>query len=98
MDEVTVFQAAKRCGIRWCPWMGDWFNSWSPRNGNENAEGAWHHWANLAAFILSHPATKEVAPELYRPDLKPNHGMYVDGNKLSDEQVKEFFASSESTP
>lgn len=90
-DEVEVFNAAKRLGIQRCPWMNDWFVSWSPRNSNSNAEGSWHHWANLAAMILSHPATKVVAPDLYRPDLKPDKELYTGGSTLSPEQIKAMF-------
>lgn len=91
--EIKTFAASKRCGIQQCPWMtnGDWFTSWSPRNDNNNAEGTWHHWANLAAFILSHPATQAVAPELYRPDLPVDRQMYVGGKMLSEAQVRELF-------
>lgn len=82
---APTFRAAKRCGLRHAPWMGDWFCSWSPRNGNSNAEGPWHHWANLAAMILSDPRTQAVAPDLYRPDLRPDREMYSGGNTLPEE-------------
>lgn len=91
LEEIPTYAAGKRCGIWRCPWMGDWFTSWSPRNGNNNAEGSWHHWANLAAYILSHPATKEVAPNLYRPDLKPDDNLYAGGNILTNEQIAQLF-------
>jgi hypothetical protein len=69
-EEIGAIRGAKRLGVSWCPWMGDWFTSWSPRNGNNNAEGTWFQWAHLAARILAHPFTQKVAPELYRPDLR----------------------------
>jgi hypothetical protein len=56
---------AKRCGIVWTPWMGDWFASHSPRNGNSNAEGPWDHWVSLALSILQHPMTEVVRPEAH---------------------------------
>jgi hypothetical protein len=93
--ELPVFSAAKRCGLQHAPWMGDWFTSWSPRNDNNNAEGSWHHWANLAAYILSHPATQIVAPELYRADLKPDETMYSGGNQLTDEQITSLFRGAQ---
>jgi hypothetical protein len=62
-DEVPVIQAAKRCGMQWTPWMGDWFTSWSPRNDNNNAEGTWDHWVDLAIGILQDPLTGLVRPE-----------------------------------
>lgn len=92
-EEQQIFAAAKRLGIRRCPWMGDWFVSWSPRNDNCNAEGTWLHWANLAAYILSHPATKEVAPHLYRSDLTADDQLYSGGNELTDEQIAQYFVT-----
>jgi hypothetical protein len=83
----NTLRAAKRLGMQHCPWMGDWFVSHSPRNCNSNAEGTWHHWANLAAMILSDPRTQAVAPDLYRPDLKPDESMYTEGNTLPDEML-----------
>lgn len=90
-EEIPEIGAAKRLGIQRCPWMGDWFVAWSSRNGNQNGEGTWHHWVNLAAAILSHPATKIVAPELYREDMKHDSGLYSGGNTLDDEQIETLF-------
>lgn len=84
---TPIFQAGKRCGLTHDPDLGDWFMSWSPKNGNSNAEGPWHHWANLAAMILSDPRTQAVAPDLYRPGLKPDPDLYAGGNRLPDEMV-----------
>jgi hypothetical protein len=70
--------------------MGDWFVSHSPRNHNSNAEGTWAHWANLAAMILSDKQTQLVAPEWYRPDLKPDPMMYTGGNVLSETTLEEM--------
>lgn len=84
-DEVPVLSPGKRLGISWSPWMGDWFTSWSPRNYNNNAEGPWVQWAHLAAAILGHPFTKQVAPELYVPDLPFNPNMYTDTPATLDE-------------
>ena len=91
--EVEVFTAAKRCGIQRCPWMenGDWFTSWSPRNSNTNAEGTWAHWVNLAAYILSHPATGEVAPDMFHPNLKADPSLYTGGKALTETQIQHFF-------
>lgn len=89
--EVPVYKATKRCGIQRWEGMGDWFSSWSPRNGNNNSEGSWHHWVNLANYILSHPATKIVAPESYRDTPKAVH-MYTDCNELTKEQIAELFS------
>ncbi len=77
-QEVAAIGAAKRCGVQWTPWMGDWFTSWSPRNGNNNAEGTWEHWVNLALGILDDPLTKVVAPKVHAaarehlPPLNPD--------------------------
>lgn len=84
--------SAKRCGLKRSEWMGDWFVPWSPRNSNNNAEGTWHHWALLAAAILRHPATKIVAPHLYREDLPEPEHVYDGGNVLTDEQIATLFA------
>lgn len=61
-EEIPVHQAAKRLGLQWAPWMGDWFTSWSPRNSNSNAEGSWDHWVDLAILILQDPMTELVRP------------------------------------
>ncbi len=63
--EVPVISAGKRCGVRWAPWMGDGFTSWSPRNGNDNAEGPWDHWVDLAIAVLKDPLTGLVRPEVH---------------------------------
>lgn len=64
-ETVVVFEAAKRCGMEWTPWMGDWFVSYSPRNGNSNSEGTWDHWVDLALMILRDPLTEIVRPEAH---------------------------------
>ena len=67
-DEFTpipMLQSGKRCGVRHTPWMGDWFTSWSPRNDNENSEGPWDHWVDLAIKILQDPFTESVRPDAY---------------------------------
>jgi hypothetical protein len=61
--EVPVFASGKRCGVQWAHWMDDWFTSWSPRNSNNNAEGPWDHWVDLALMILQDPMTAKVRPE-----------------------------------
>lgn len=95
--EIPEIEAAKRLGIQRCPWMGDWFVAWSPRNENQNGEGTWHHWANLAAGILSHPATAIAAPELYRPDLKMDAELYNGGVVLDDDAIAKLFKPGESS-
>lgn len=92
--ETDVVQAGKRLGIRRPHWMGDWFNSWSPRNDNSNAEGTWHHWCNLSAYILSHPATKIVAPELHR-ELPFDPALYSGGNVLTEQQIADLFPKAQ---
>lgn len=86
-----VVEAAKRLGLHHCHTMGDWFVGFSPRNDSNNAEGHWAHWVNLAAYILSHPATKVVAPENYRTDLTFDKDMYYGGKVLSYEHIADFF-------
>lgn len=62
-EEVPVLGAGKRLGLRWIPWVGDWFNSWSPRNDNSNAEGEWDQWVDFAIKVLQDPLTKLVRPD-----------------------------------
>src|SRR5580692_4771430 len=62
-EEIHVHQSGKRCGMQHTPWMGDFFTSWSPRNGNSNAEGPWEHWVDLAVRILQDPMTAIVRPD-----------------------------------
>ena len=88
-EEIGVINGAKRLGVQWCPWMGDWFTSWSPRNGNSNAEGTWQEWANLAALILKHPFTERVSPQLYRPDL-PAEALYTTAPTLADGEIRKI--------
>lgn len=64
-DEIPAVSAGKRLGVQWCPWMGDWFTSWSPRNSNSNAEGPWAHWVDLAVRILQDPMTATVRPDAH---------------------------------
>lgn len=90
-EEVPELSAGKRLGVQRCPWMGDWFTSWSPRNCNNNAEGQWSQWAQLAAMILSHPATKATMPHLYRDDFCKLESLYTDGPVLNEAQIAELF-------
>ena len=64
-DEIQAADGGKRCAVNWAPWMGDWFVSSSPRNGNSNAEGPWDHWVDLAVRILRDPLTAKVRPEAH---------------------------------
>lgn len=43
----------KRLGIQRSDWMSGWFVPWSPRNDNQNAEGPWSHWVQLAHAIIT---------------------------------------------
>lgn len=97
-EEVPVHGSGKRCGVQWDPWMGDWFNSWSPRNGNSNAEGPWDHWIDLALGILSDPMTKIVRPEAYiERDQAGIKDFYSEADRtLTDEELAARFA--ENTP
>jgi hypothetical protein len=64
-DEQPVYHITNCLGIRWAPWMGDWFVSWSPRNSD--IEGTWDHWIDLSLLILSDPLTEIVRPAVYMP-------------------------------
>lgn len=63
--EPPVINAAKRLGVTWAPWMGDWFVAHSPRNNNTHGEGYWEHWVVLALRILADPLTKASWPEAH---------------------------------
>ncbi len=86
-----VVDAAKRLGLQHCHTMGDWFVGWNPRSESGSAEGHWVHWVNLAAYILSHPATKAVAPKQYQPQLVFDRKMYNGGKELSSDKLTKFF-------
>ncbi len=88
-EEMPVASSGKRCGVQWTPWMGDFFTSWSPRNSNNNAEGPWDHWVDLALHILRDPLTAIVRPEAYAAvgDVSPV-GFYTEtGRDLTDEEL-----------
>ncbi|NKU06949.1 hypothetical protein GS872_02025 [Rhodococcus hoagii] len=69
-NEIPALSSGKRCGVQWTPWMDDWFTSWSPRNGNNHAEGPWDHWVDLALRILADPMTKLVRPEVFDEEYR----------------------------
>jgi hypothetical protein len=92
-DEIPAIKAGKRLGVNWCPWMGDFFISHSPRNSNSNAEGPWAQWVDLALRILKDPMTATVRPEaqeavaaLELRDFYDDADVYV-----SDGQLRERF-------
>lgn len=72
----------KRCNMETSNWLDDWWVGYGKDDGCQ-IEGPWHHWANLAAQILSHPNTEKVAPELYRPELTNSvEDLYSEHNGL----------------
>ncbi len=91
--EVHALSAAKRLGLDWTPWMGDWFVSWSPRNSNSNAEGTWEHWTELAIRILQHQATALVRPDAHAAvDGLPLLDPYDETKRyLTDDEVAALF-------
>jgi hypothetical protein len=92
-EEPVVHEAGKRIGVTWAPWMGDWFVSYSPRNGNSNAEGHWDHWVDLALHILADPLTAIVRPDVHDPGLaKKTCGFYAEANRtLTDSELRARF-------
>src|SRR5690606_14246494 len=90
--DIPGIVTAKRCGLVWTPWMGDWFTSWSPRNDNTNAEGPWDHWVSLALSILQHPMTEVVRPEVHAAvQGVKNREFYSEADRrLSDEELVKF--------
>jgi hypothetical protein len=96
-EEIETISAAKRCGLNWNPWMGDWFTSHSPRNDNHNAEGTWDHWVDLAVKILQDPLTAIVRPEAHRAGWTlAVYGFYSETNRgLTDEELAERFKEAQ---
>lgn len=98
-EEQEVFDAGKRCGVQWTPWMGDWFNSWSPRNSNSNAEGPWDHFVDLAIGILRDPMTRIVRPGAHQVVIEANLepvGFYSESNRrLTDDELMARFRSTQ---
>lgn len=90
--EHVVHGAAKRCGMQWTPWMGDWFTSFSPRNGNNNAEGSWEHWVTLAQQILNDPLTALVRPDVYQAVPAPPHRYDETERNVTAVELHERFA------
>lgn len=94
---IKGIAATKRASIVWTPWMGDWFTSHSPRNGNCNAEGSWGHWVQVALSILQHPATELVRPDVHAAvvDLK-NAAQYSETDRpLTDDEIQTLFADKD---
>lgn len=96
-EELSAVQAGKRCGVQWTPWMGDWFTSWSPRNDNNNAEGPWDHWVDLAVRILRDPLTAKVRPEAHAlaQQLQPCDFYSETNRDLTDDELRDRFAGDE---
>ena len=88
-EEIQAVPAGKRLALDWAPWMGDWFVSSSPRNGNSNAEGPWDQWVDLAIGILKDPITALVRPDAHEAahSLTTNN-FYSEANRyLTDEEL-----------
>jgi len=90
-EEQAAIGAAKRCGVQWTPWMGDWFTSWSPRNGNNHAEGTWEHWVTLAQYILNDPLTAIVRPDVFEGVPAPEHRYDESERMLTDAELRTRF-------
>lgn len=92
-EEVHVAHGGKRCAIVWDTWIGDWFASQSPRNGNSNAEGPWDHWVDLAIAILQDPLTEKVRPEARAAVAQLGRKNFYDesGVELTDEDLMARF-------
>ena len=92
-QHIRGIKSSKRASIVWTPWMGDWFVSHSPRNGNEHAEGTWDHWVQVAVSILQHPATAIVRPEAHEAvaDVTNTDFYSESGRDLSNEEVEALF-------
>jgi hypothetical protein len=49
---MVVVTGGRRLAIRGSRHLDDWYLPYSPRNGNDNAEGPWSDWVALAKEIL----------------------------------------------
>lgn len=92
-EEIQAVPAGKRCAVDWAPWMGDWFVSSSPRNGNSNAEGPWDHWVDLAIGILRDPMTAIIRPDAHAAvQALATNNFYSEANRnLTDADLAERF-------
>lgn len=90
-EDPVVHEAAKRCGMTWAPWMGDWFVAYSPRNGNTHSEGTWEHWVTLAQLILNDPLTAIVRPEVFQAVPVPPERYSETERRLTDDELEARF-------
>lgn len=67
-----ALRGEKRCGIQRSDWLTGWFVPWSPRNDNQNAEGPWNHWVELARKILEADRKALAALAATKPSLSPS--------------------------
>ena len=51
-DAEIVVSSGRRLAVAKSGHIDDWYISYSPRNDNQNAEGTWEEWVNLAKAIL----------------------------------------------
>lgn len=89
-----VVKAGKRLGVQLTYADGsDWFESWSPRNGNSNAEGQWSQWVDLALRILQDPLTELVRPEARTAVARLELRDFYDevDVELTEDQIRERF-------
>lgn len=66
--ERVHMRGSKRTNL----WHSEWLDDWWVGTGKDDScqfEGSWEDLAILAAKILRHPNTEQVAPNLYLPDL-----------------------------
>ncbi len=52
-DGEFAIQTGRRLGMVKSDYTDDWYISWSPRNSNNNAEGVWSEWVELANAIIA---------------------------------------------
>jgi hypothetical protein len=95
-ETIKGVAASKRLTITRSEFLGDWFMSHSPRNGNGNAEGQWGQWVELALSILKHPATELCRPEVHTAVKKflVNDFYTETSHDLTDEEIKRLFGGA----
>lgn len=54
----VVAYGGSRLALKESDWLDDWYVPWSPRNHNNNGEGPWSHWVELAREIIKQDEAK----------------------------------------
>lgn len=94
--DTDVIQAGTQLAVDRSRWVGDWFMSSAPRNGNSHAEGPWDQWVDLALKILQHPATGVTRPDAHAAVAAlPVHDFYSEcSRRLTEDEIAALFPNT----